>query len=268
MIPRLISALIFLLAATPAAADQPLRLATTTTTVDSGLTDVLLPAFERHSGHRVELHAVGTGTALRWAREGKVDVVLVHAPTAEQRFVRDGYGLVRHQVMHNDFIIVGPSQDPVGLHGQRDIKRALTRLRDRQGLFLSRADDSGTHKKELALWQAAGIDPYGQDWYQEVGMSMSQALQQASARRAYTLTDRGTWLALRDRLQLALLVEGDPLLANPYGVIAVNPARHQGINAVAATAFVDWLCSPAAQRLIRDYRLHGEPLFIPDLPTE
>lgn len=245
-----------------------LRLATTTSTNDSGLLDILLPAFQQSSGYRIEIQAVGTGTALRLARTGQADVLLTHAPEAEAQFVREGHGLARYQIMHNDFVIVGPPDDPAGLVGLRDINQVMVRVRDSESLFLSRGDDSGTHKKERLLWRYAGIDPYGQNWYHELGLSMAEVLRAAGEQLSYTLTDRGTWLALKDQLNLRLLVEGDPLLKNPYGIIAVNPARHPGINNAAANAFIDWMRSPAAQRLIRDYRKHGEPLFTPDLAIE
>ncbi len=251
-----------------AANQPPLRLATSTSTIDSGLLDILVPAFQQHSNYRVEILAVGTGTALRLARTGQVDVLLVHAPTAEKRFVREGYGLERHQIMHNDFVIVGPSDDPAGVMGLTDTIQAIARVRDCECIFLSRGDDSGTHRKERLLWRYAGIDPYGQNWYHELGLGIADVLRAAGERQAYTLTDRGTWLALKDQLELRLLVEGDALLKNPYGIIAVNPAKHPNINFAAANAFVEWMCSPSAQRLIRDYRKHGEPLFTPDLATE
>ncbi len=268
MIRRLFVFLIIFLLSPIAAGEGLLRLTSTTSTQDSGLLDMLLPAFEQHSGYSTVVFAVGTGAALRMGREGHADVLLVHAPDAEQRFVDEGHGLARHQIMYNDFVIVGPRTDPAKLAGLDDAEQALRRIWGHQALFVSRGDDSGTHRKELGLWRAAGLDPYGARWYRELGFNMAHALRAASEQGAYTLTDRGTWLALRQKLDLQIVVQGDPLMQNPYGVIEVNPERHPGINAAAARAFVDWIRSPAAQRLIGSYRKSGEVLFVPNLPTE
>lgn len=268
MLQRLCFALVLLAVSTVAGGNGKLRLATSTSTVDSGLLDVLLPVFQQATGYRTQVFPVGTGNALRMGREGKADVLLVHAREAEEQFIREGHGLERHPVMHNDFVIVGPGRDPAGIAGLTDAAEAMRLLRDSQSPFLSRGDDSGTHKKELLLWQSAGIDPYGAPWYYELGLDMGGILRAADERRAYTMIDRGTWLNLKDDLQLQLLVEKDPLLQNTYGVIAVNSARHPQVNAEAAQAFVAWICSPAAQRLLRDYRKHGETLYFPGQPTE
>lgn len=244
-------------------AAQTLRLATTTSTENSGLLGVLLPAFEADSGYRVHVIAVGTGKALRMGRDGDVDVVLVHAPAAEQAFVSQGYGLRRHPVMHNDFVLVGPRGDPAGIAGLQDVTEALRRIAASGALFLSRGDDSGTHKKERALWAAAGVEPHGR-WYREAGQGMGRVLQMASELEAYTLTDRGTWLALRQHSELSLLTQGDPRLYNPYGIIAVNPRRHPDVNLAGARALITWLSAPEGQQRIAAYRLEGEQLFHPD----
>jgi len=261
---RYLMPLLLFLAMGQASAGGMLRLATSTTTASSGLLTMLLPAFEAATGYTTEFRGVGSGTALRLGREGQVDALLVHAPEAETRFIVDGHGVARIPVMHNDFVIVGPPDDPAGVSGMTDVAAAMLRIRGRGALFLSRGDDSGTHQKELALWQAAGMDPYAMPWYRELGMGISELLRTASKQQAYTLADRGTWLAMRNELQLRLLVEGDPLLYNPYHVIAVNPQRHPQVNGTAAQRFIDWLCSATAQQLIADFRKHGQALFIPD----
>ena len=264
---RLITILCALLGLLPGAApagDRPaVRLATTTSTENSGLLEYLLPAFERATGYHVHVIAVGTGKALRMGRDGDVDVVLVHAPAAEAEFVAAGHGLRRHPVMHNDFLIVGPRDDPAHVRGLTDAAEALRRIAAARAPFVSRGDDSGTHKKERALWRAAGVQPKGR-WYREAGQGMGRVLQMASELDAYTLTDRGTWLALRDGLALQPLVAGDERLYNPYGIIAVNPARHPGVNLAGARALIHWLTGQDGQRRIAAYRLHGEPLFHPD----
>ena len=265
-LPRLFRHLLVVLAlcAGPLAAQpQVLRLATTTSTENSGLLAYLLPAFERASGYRVHVIAVGTGKALRMGRDGDVDVVLVHAPAAEQAFVAEGAGILRRAVMHNDFVIVGPRGDRAGIRGLRDAVTALQRIAQRRAPFVSRGDDSGTHKKELALWRAAGIRPSGY-WYREAGQGMGRVLQMANELDAYTLADRGTWLAFRDRSDLRVLVEGDPRLFNPYHIIAVNPERHPGVDFAGAKALIDWITGPEGQRRIAAYRLRGETLFHPD----
>ncbi len=247
-------------------ADQDtLRLATTTSTANSGLLDLLLPTFEATSGYAVKASAVGTGAALRMGRGGKVDALLVHAPTAEQKFIEAGHGLTRHQVMYNDFVLVGPPDDPAQIKGLDDVVQALVRISAERALFVSRADDSGTNKKELSLWREAGVDPYGADWYLETGSGMAATLELAGTRIGYTLTDRGTWLARRTQLSLRLLAVGDKRLHNPYAAIVVNPVKHPETNVDAAEAFVNWLLSSEAQGLIREFRVDGEQLFIPVL---
>jgi tungstate transport system substrate-binding protein len=244
------------------AGEQVLRLATTTSTDNSGLLAILLPPFEKSTGIEVHVIAVGTGKALRLAREGDVDVVLVHARKAEDKLVSDGYGVNRRDVMYNDFIIVGPDSDPAGIGGMTDAVAALGKIQASGSLFVSRADDSGTNKKELALWQAAKLKPGG-DWYREAGQGMGKVLQMSGELGAYTLTDRGTWLAMQSKLPLKVLVAGDPRLFNPYGVIAVNPARYRDINYRGAMRLIAWLTSVEGQKIIADFKINNQPLFIP-----
>jgi tungstate transport system substrate-binding protein len=243
-----------------------LLLATTTSTQDSGLLDVLIPAFEDACGYNVKEIAVGTGQALELGRLGNVDVLLVHAPQAEEEFVAEGYGVSRQLVMHNDFIIVGPADDPASAADADDALEALRSIADSDATFISRGDDSGTHKLELALWQELGLDPTGEGWYLESGQGMGATLQIANQRDAYTIADRGTYLALLEHLDLLVLLEGDPRLLNIYHVMQVNPDRFDGVNAAAAAAFVAFLVSGEGQAIIRDFGVEefGQPLFIPD----
>lgn len=260
---RVLTAILLLATGWFASADSsaPLRLATTTSTENSGLLSVLLPAFERDSGYRVHVIAVGTGKALRMGRDGDVDVMLVHAPAAEEQFVRDGHGLARHSIMYNDFVIVGPVNDPAGI-ATSTLGDSLRSIAGGKNTFISRGDNSGTHKKELQLWEAAGLPPEGR-WYREVGQGMSKVLLMASELQAYTLTDRGTWLALREKLELKLLVAGDERLFNPYGMIAVNPKHYPDTNHQGANALIEWMISPKIQKLIEGFTVDGEPLFKP-----
>ncbi len=243
-----------------------IRMATTTSTENSGLLDYLLPEFKRDSGYTVHVIAVGTGKALRMGRDGDVDLVLVHARPAEERFVEQGHGIDRRDVMYNDFVVVGPAADPAGIRDAQNIEDALRRIADGRHLFMSRGDDSGTHKKERRLWEAAEITPDGR-WYREAGQGMGKVLQMSSELDAYTLTDRGTWLAMNDKLALELLFEGDEPLHNPYGIITVNPARHPHAHAAGARTLVEWITSAKGQRLIDDYRVNGQRLFIPNAVT-
>lgn len=253
-------------AARPAAEARPgdrvIRLATTTSTENSGLLAAILPAFEKQQGYRVRVVAVGTGAALRIGSNGDADLVLVHARTAEDRFVADGYGVERRDVMYNDFVIVGPPGDPARLRGARSAPAAMRAIAARGARFVSRGDESGTHAMELALWKAAGGLPR---WpgYAAAGRGMGEVLVMASELQAHALTDRGTWVAMKSRLDLAVLVQGDPALANPYGIIAVNPARHPHVNAAGARALIDWLVSAEGQRRIAAFRVGGEALFFP-----
>lgn len=239
-----------------------LRLATTTSTDNSGLLGYLLPRFEAESGYRVQVIAAGTGKALRMGKDGDVDVVLVHAPGAEQAFVDSGFGEKRYAVMYNDFVLVGPASDPAGVAATGDVAAALKAIAASDALFVSRGDDSGTHKKELTLWKAAAITPGGQG-YREAGQGMGKVLQMAGELDAYTLTDRGTWLAYAGKSPLRIVSEGDERLFNPYSIIAVSPKRYPDINHDGAQALIDWLVSPAGQQMIGEFRIGDQQLFIP-----
>ncbi|HZJ02241.1 MAG TPA: substrate-binding domain-containing protein [Thermoleophilia bacterium] len=241
-------------------------LASTTSTQDSGLFDEMLPAFENaYPGYTVKVIAVGTGEALELGRNKDADVLLVHAPASEEEFVAEGYGTERREVMYNDFIIVGPASDPAGISGMEDASAALAQIAEAEADFISRGDDSGTHKKELSLWERAGIEPSG-DWYQEVGQGMGEVLRIASESDAYTMVDRATYLALMDTLELDILVEGDDALFNQYGVIPVTDAS----NPEGAQAFADWITSSEGQDLIAQFGMErfGQPLFIPNAGQE
>ena len=251
----------------PAApADPNLILATTTSTQDSGLLDVLVPLFEEQTGYTVQTVAVGTGQALKMAEEGNADVLLVHAPKSEEEFMANGFGKDRATVMHNDFIIVGPEIDPAGIKGATSVIDALNAIYNSGSLFISRGDDSGTHKKELDIWSEAELDPKGQSWYLESGQGMGATLTIASEKGAYTLTDRGTFLAQSNTLDLVLILEGDPPLLNPYHVITVNPEKWPRVNYDGAIAFFKFMTHPNTQKVISEFGLeqYGQPLFFPD----
>ncbi len=248
-------------------AQQPfIVVASTTSTEQSGLFASLLPAFKKHSGISVRVIAQGTGQALTTARRGDVDVVFVHDLAAEEKFIAEGFGLPRREVMYNDFIIVGPRSDPAKIRGMRDVLTSLSAITASGAAFLSRGDASGTHAAELRYWRDAGLDPQqGKgSWYRETGSGMGPTLNTASSMNAYVLTDRATWLNFRNRGELELLVEGDQRLLNQYGVIVVNPARHPHTKVDLAQQFADWLVSPAGQKAIADYRIGGEQLFFPN----
>ncbi len=249
-----------------AAADRYIVVASTTSTQNSGLFGYLLPAFEDKSGIEIRVIAVGTGAALDMARRCDADVLLVHAPKAEKAFVAEGYGVKRYTVMHNDFVIVGPENDPAGIRGMDDASRALAKIAAEEAVFVSRGDDSGTNKKELILWGQTDVEPLEASgtWYRETGSGMGATLNTAQAMRGYTLADRGTWISFNNRGSLEILVERDPDLYNPYGVIMVDPVACPSVKADAASAFIDWLLADAGQQLIADYRLKGQQLFIPD----
>jgi len=242
-----------------------LILATTTSTQDSGLLDVLVPDFEQKSGYTVKTVAVGSGEAMKMGQECNADVLLVHSPSAETDFMNKNYGSDRRLVMHNDFIIVGPAADPAGIKGSATAAEAFTKIADTQSPFVSRADKSGTNTKELAIWKAANITPEG-DWYVESGQGMGATLKIASEKGDYTLTDRATYLANKDNLQLDLLVEGDKNLLNIYHVIVVNPANCSTVNNAGALAFANYIVSPEAQSLIGSFGVekYGQSLFTPD----
>jgi len=244
-------------------------LATTTSTRDAGLLDSLLPVFERKTGYRVKVIAVGSGQALVMGRRGDADVVLAHAPEAERPLADSGYVLDRRLVMHNDFLFVGPAEDPAGLRGLSDAVAAMRRLAERHGPFISRGDQSGTHAREQALWRGAGLTPPASSppsWYMESGQGMAATLQMADQKRAYTLTDRATYLAWRDKLQLVPMVEGDSLLFNVYHVMAVNPRNAPRVNTAGGRALADFFVSPEAQALIGAFgrSRFGQSLFVPD----
>ncbi len=241
-----------------------LRMATTTSTDNSGLLAVLNPPFEEQYNINIDVIAVGTGKALRLAENGDVDLVLVHAPTAEQQFVNQGYGVLRSPVMHNDFVLVGPKIDPANILSADSIVDAFRFISGSEMAFISRGDDSGTHKKELQLWHKASIEPQGV-WYLSVGQGMGAVLRIADEMQAYTLSDRGTYLAYKDKISLSVLFEGDVLLHNPYHVILVNPERHPHVNNKAAMQYLDYLIGEEGQKLIREYSIGGELLFYPDV---
>jgi len=251
-----------------ASARKTVLLATTTRTQDSGLLDVLLPAFEKETGYFVKTIAVGSGQAMAMGRRGEADVLLVHAPAEEQKFVDDGFGLGRRLVMHNDFVVVGPPGDPVKVRQARSPQEALKRIAEAGALFVSRGDNSGTHSKEKGLWKAAGLTPDGKKWYQQTGLGMGETLNVASEKAGYTLTDRGTFLARGKARPLALeiLVERDPLLLNVYHVIEVNQGKWPKVNAAGARAFGDFMVSPRTQEIIGRFGVEtvGSPLFFPD----
>ena len=252
------------LAATPPA-EKILILATTTSTQDSGLLDDLIPRFEKQLGYTVKTIAVGSGQAIAMGKRGEADVLLVHSPEAEKVLVTEGYGVNRRIVMHNDFILVGPALDPANIAKHTAVE-SLQRIAATKSIFLSRGDNSGTHAQELKLWKAAGVACDGQTWYQQTGQGMGQTLAIAAEKKAYTLSDRGTYLALKKKLGLAILHEGDPSLRNVYHVIEVNPVRFPKVNAAGARAFADFLVSKDVQQRIKEFGIaaFGSPLFFPD----
>ena len=260
----LVAALLLAAACTSDQPPKPVRMATTTSTANTGLLDYLTKAFQAETGIELQFVAVGTGKALKHGENGDVDVLLVHAPKDEEKFVANGFGLARVPVMWNDFVIAGPAEDPAGVRGAPTAAEAFTRIRARQAPFISRADDSGTHKKEKEIWTAAQVLPEGA-WYVEAGQGMEECLVMAREKRAYVLTDRGTYMARKD-LELAILLEGDPLLINPYSLIAVNPARYPDLNTKGAQRLIDWMTSTHGQQLIADFKVDGQSLFNPGVP--
>jgi tungstate transport system substrate-binding protein len=241
-------------------------LATTTSTQDSGLLDVLLPMFEKETGYFVKTIAVGSGQAMAMGQKGEADVLLVHSPEAEKKFMAEGYGINRRLVMHNDFIIVGPPGDPAKIKTIKSSVESFKKIASAKALFLSRGDNSGTHAKEKAIWKAAGINPEEGKWYQQTGLGMGQTLSVAAEKKGYTLADRGTYLALKKNLGLDILVEGDAILLNIYHVIEVNPAKWSKINVAGGKAFADFMVSKGTQELIKPFGVDkfGSPLFFPD----
>ncbi len=245
-------------------ADSPirLRLATTTSTDNSGLLDVLLPPFEKATGIRVDVIAVGTGRAVKLAENGDVDVILVHDPEREAKFVSEGYGVNRRAVMHNDFVVLGPAADPAKIAGTRAAAKAFRAIAAAKASFVSRGDESGTHVKEMAIWRAAGVAPAG-GWYLATGQGMGGTLTRASEKQAYTLADRGTFTAYRGKVELVVLCEGDRRLNNPYAIIAVNPERHRHVHHAAAIQLIEFVTSPQGRQIIADFGKGGQPLFFP-----
>lgn len=257
-----------LLGAAPSASagDDPLVIGVTTSTENSGLFAHIAPLFEAKTGIEIRAIVAGTGQVLSIARNGDVDVTLTHDPESERAFLAEGYGVDRREVMYNDFVIVGPKSDPAGIAGTSEPVEALARIAASEATFLSRGDESGTHKAEKRLWTAAGLDP-GEGsggWYLETGSGQGANLNIAAARGAYTLSDRGTWISFRNRADLEILVEPDPPLTNQYAVILVNPERHPNVRSTQGQAFIDWITSPEGQQAIADYRIDGQKLFFPN----
>jgi tungstate transport system substrate-binding protein len=247
------------------AQDRSIVVASTTSTQDSGLFGYLLPIFKAKTGTEVKVIAQGTGQALDTARRGDADVVFVHAKSQEEKFLAEGFGVKRFDVMYNDFVLVGPSSDPAGIKG-KDIETALKTIQARSAPFVSRGDKSGTHSAELALWKQAGIDiaTTKGSWYREIGQGMGAALNTAGAMNAYVLSDRGTWISFKNRGDLEIVVEGDKRLFNQYGVMLVNPEKFPSVKKEPGQTFVDWLVSPEGQAVIAGYKIDGQQLFFPD----
>jgi tungstate transport system substrate-binding protein len=256
-----------LVGAAPASAqDKSIVVSSTTSTQDSGLFGHILPLFKAKTGITVKVIAQGTGQALDTGRRGDADVVFVHAKSAEEKFLAEGWSTKRYPVMYNDFVLIGPKSDPAGIKGGKDIVAALKALKDKNAPFISRGDRSGTHIAELNLWKAAGIDIEKDKgaWYKSIGQGMGAALNTASASNSYVLSDRGTWLSFKNRGDLVISVEGDKKLFNQYGVMLVNPAKHPTVKKDLGQAFIDWLVSPEGQKAIADYKINGEQLFYPN----
>ena len=257
----------FLVMGNPVQAQQKnIILATTTSTQDSGLLDVLIPMFEKKTGFFVKTIAVGSGQAMAMGQKGEADVLLVHSPAAEKKFVAEGYGVNRRIIMHNDFIVVGPAEDSAKIKGTKSTLDSFKKIAAAGALFLSRADKSGTHTKEMGIWKAAGINPDGQKWYQQTGLGMGQTLNVTSEKKGYTLADRGTYLALKKNLALNILAEGDAILLNVYHVLEVNPAKFPKVNVAGGKAFADFMVSKEAQDVVKTFGVgkFGSPLFFPD----
>jgi len=259
---RILSTSFLLLAvlATGAMAVEHLKLSTTTSTDNSGLLRAILPAFENKNDCKVDVIAVGTGKALKHAENGDVDVTLVHARSKEDKFVAEGYGVNRRDVMYNDFVIIGPAADPAGLKNAKSAAEAMKKIADAKATFVSRGDDSGTHTKEKFLWKSAGVEPKN-DWYIEAGRGMGEVIMMANERQGYTLTDRATYIAYQDKIELPIAYQGDKNLFNPYGVIAVNPKLHPHVNYDLAMAFIAYLTSNEGQKAIADFKVKGQQLF-------
>jgi tungstate transport system substrate-binding protein len=256
-------ALLTLSAVCSVGAEDRLRMSTTTSTEDSGLLRVLLPPFEKANNVKVHVMSEGTGKALKLGENGDVDVVFVHARKAEDKFVADGFGVDRKDVMYNDFVVVGPGSDPAGLKQAKTAADAFKLLSEGKAPFISRGDDSGTHKMETQLWKAAGIEPKGA-WYIEAGQGMGAVLQMAFDKKGYTLADRGSFVAYEKKIDLKILCEGDKALFNPYGILAVNPAKHPNAKYDLAMKFIAFVTGPEGQKIIADYKIDGKQVFFPD----
>ena len=248
------------------AQDKSIVVSSTTSTQDSGLFGHILPLFKAKTGIDVKVVSQGTGQALDTGRRGDADVVFVHAKSAEEKFLAEGEGVKRYPVMYNDFVLIGPKGDPVGIKGMKDVAKALQVIKDKQADFISRGDRSGTHIAEINLWNGSGIDIDKEKgpWYKSVGQGMGAALNTANASNAYVLSDRGTWLSFKNKGDLQILVEGDKRLFNQYGVMLVNPAKHPNVKEDLGQQFIDWLVSPEGQKAIADYKINGEQLFYPN----
>jgi tungstate transport system substrate-binding protein len=260
MFRRLSIIMLLLVLSTPAVAVEHLKLATTTSTENSGLLAAILPPFEKANNCQVDVIAVGTGKAIKLGETGDVDVVLVHARSKEDKFVADGYGVDRRDVMYNDFVILGPVSDPAGIKGTKDAVAAMAKIAAAKATFVSRGDDSGTHAREKQLWKEAGVQPQG-SWYREAGRGMGEVIMMADELKGYTLSDRGTYLAFKEKTPLKVMVEGDKRLFNPYGVIMVNPQKHPHVKVDLARKFIDYLTSDQAKKLIAGFNRGGEQLF-------
>lgn len=249
-----------------AAAGETIIIQSTTSTQNSGLLNYILPIFEKSSGIKVHVVAVGTGQALKNARNGDGDVLLVHAKSAELKFIKQGFGVERFDLMFNDFVIIGPSSDPAKVHGEKDITVAFNKIFKSKAIFISRGDDSGTHKKEMQLWQAAKLAPAKQrsSWYRESGSGMGASLNIAAGMNGYIMSDRATWISFKNKSNLKIHVEGDKRLFNQYGVILVNPAKHKNVKAKAGQAFINWLIGEEGQATIKSFKVGGKQLFFPN----
>jgi tungstate transport system substrate-binding protein len=248
------------------AQDKYITVASTTSTENSGLFGHILPMFQEETGIEVRVVAVGTGQAIELAKKGDADVLFVHHKPSEEQFVADGFGVERHEVMYNDFVIVGPASDPAGIKGGKDAVDALAKIAGAEAPFASRGDDSGTHKAELALWEEAGVDVAGASgtWYRETGSGMGPTLNTAAGMDAYALTDRGTWLSFENPQNLGIVVEGDPRLFNQYGIILVNPEKHPHVKTELGQSFIDWVLSDEGQEAIGAFEINGQQAFFPN----
>jgi tungstate transport system substrate-binding protein len=244
--------------------EKDIVLATTTSTQDTGLLDVLVPAFTEKYGVNVKVVAVGTGEAIEMGKRGDADVILVHSRKAEDAFVEEGYGVNRKDVMYNFFFLVGPKDDPAKVSDTKDVVSAMKAIAESGATFVSRGDESGTHKKEKEVWNVANINPQGNSWYKELGQGMGATLTTANEMGAYTLVDSGTWYAYQDKVDMKIVLEGDPALFNPYGVIAVNPEKYPNIGYNSAMAFIEFITSEEGQKIIGEYKKNGYQLFVPD----